>query len=62
VKSIEQVAELLGLSTKFVRAEIRKGRLPAYKLGGAVRVAEVDLEKYLNERRIKPCRRMTGNI
>ena len=42
--SVEAAATLLAMSESYVRALIRKGRLPAQKLGRAVRVRMADLE------------------
>ena len=46
-----EVAERLGVSPETVLRWIRRGELPAIKLpGGAVRVREDELERWLEER------------
>ncbi|WP_254909642.1 helix-turn-helix domain-containing protein [Micromonospora sp. NBS 11-29] len=42
--SVEQVAELLGLHVRTVRAYIRAGRLRAVRIGKQYRIARVDLD------------------
>jgi len=42
--SIEQVATLLGLHVKTVRAYVRDGRLKAVRIGKQYRIARADLE------------------
>ncbi|GAA3351174.1 helix-turn-helix domain-containing protein [Amorphoplanes nipponensis] len=42
--SVEQVAELLGLHVRTVRAYVRQGRLKAVKIGKQYRIARGDLE------------------
>jgi excisionase family DNA binding protein len=45
--NIDQVAALLGLSTKTVRAHIREGELPSIRVVGRVRLAPADLRAYV---------------
>ena len=53
--TISQVAQRVGISVRTVRREIRKGRLPATKLGyRTVRVSETDLAIYLEKRKVLP--------
>jgi excisionase family DNA binding protein len=42
--SVTETARLLGCSEKVVRAEIRRGRLPEYRVGRLVRIRVTDLE------------------
>jgi excisionase family DNA binding protein len=51
---IEAVAERLGISISTVRALVRKGELPAYKVGGQLRFEKDDIEAYLTARRVVP--------
>jgi putative molybdopterin biosynthesis protein len=45
------VADVLQLSTKSVYAIVARGELPAYRVGGSVRIAQADLDAYMDERR-----------
>lgn len=47
----QEVSALLRVSTQTVRRWIKEGELPAYKVGRAWRIKEVDLNKWLNGRR-----------
>ena len=42
--SVKEAAQLLSVSEKVVRADIVRGRLPAYRVGRLVRIRRVDLE------------------
>jgi excisionase family DNA binding protein len=44
--SVDQVAELLGLHVKTVRAYVREGRLTATRIGKQYRVRRRDLEEF----------------
>ncbi|GLZ78880.1 MerR family transcriptional regulator [Actinorhabdospora filicis] len=44
--SVEQVADLLGLHVKTVRAYVRDGRLKAARIGKSYRVAREDLDAF----------------
>jgi excisionase family DNA binding protein len=46
------VARRLSASEEFVRREIRAGRLPAVRLGARWRVDPLDLEAYIDARRV----------
>lgn len=50
----QEVADILRASPKFVRTEIEAGALPAYCFGGNFKIEVADLEKYIQERRVKP--------
>jgi excisionase family DNA binding protein len=43
--SVAETAQLLGCSEKVVRAEIKRGRLPEYRVGRLVRIRVADLER-----------------
>ena len=45
--SVEQVAAILGVSTKTVRRLIGRGDLLPHRIGGSVRVSDADLRSYL---------------
>jgi excisionase family DNA binding protein len=44
------VANRLGLSTETVLSWVRRGELPAFKLGRAIRFREADLDQWLQAR------------
>jgi excisionase family DNA binding protein len=46
--SIEQVANLLGVSTKTVRRLIEREQLHFHRVGGQIRIAREDFRGYLN--------------
>jgi excisionase family DNA binding protein len=47
----DEVAELLGVSTRTVRREIGRKELIAHKIGRAVRIAEPDLKAFIARHR-----------
>jgi len=49
--SVEDVAVALGVSQKTIRRWIEKEALPHHRLGGLIRIAEVDLRTFLAMRR-----------
>ena len=55
--SIEQAAERLGTSVRFVRRLIAERRIAYMKLGRHVRIAESDLINYVTAGRIDPASR-----
>ena len=48
-----EVAEILHVSERQVRRQIKSGELPHYKIGTAIRVSRADLEAFLAQRRHK---------
>lgn len=46
--TVEEAAERLGLGRTFTYTLIRRGDLPSVKVGGARRVAVVDLEQFID--------------
>jgi len=50
--TVQEVAELTGWRESTVRAHILHRRIPFFKLGRSVRIAERDLEKLLAKSRI----------
>jgi excisionase family DNA binding protein len=49
--TVEQVADLLVVSTRSVRRWIAAGDLLAHKIGRAVRISEIDLKAFLGGKR-----------
>lgn len=47
VYTVQEVAEILGLTPQSVRAYIRKGRLKAVKLGAAYIIAEENIKDFI---------------
>lgn len=43
--SVAETAALLRVSEKVIRAEIRRGRLPEYRIGRIIRIARVDVDR-----------------
>ena len=48
--TVQQVADLLGVECKAVRRWLLSGDLPGIKLAKYWRIAEVDLEEFLDQR------------
>ena len=46
--TVDDVAEVLGLSTKTVRRRIHDGDIPAHRPGRAIRITETDLLAYID--------------
>ncbi|MEX0699347.1 MAG: helix-turn-helix domain-containing protein [Acidimicrobiia bacterium] len=51
--SVPEVAGYMGVSTHVVTSILRAGECPAVKFGREWRVARMDLESWLNQRRSK---------
>lgn len=51
--STRQIAKMLDLKTITIRRWIDKGLLPAFKLGRDLKVKKTDLDKFIEERRVK---------
>jgi len=49
-----EAAERLGMSRKFVVAEIDRGNLPRYRFGRVYRIFPADLDAYIAEHRVTP--------
>jgi excisionase family DNA binding protein len=45
--SVAEASELLGVSQKVIRADISRGRLPAYRVGRLVRIKLADIDLLL---------------
>jgi excisionase family DNA binding protein len=52
--TVEQAAERLGTSTRFVRRLVAERRIAYHKLGRHVRIAEADLINYVAAGRVVP--------
>jgi len=52
--STKRVAKILEVKTITIRRWIQSGKLIAYKIGKELRIKKSDLDKFLNERRVKP--------
>jgi excisionase family DNA binding protein len=50
--TVEQAAELLNTTPRFVRRLIAERRIPFHKVGRHVRIAETDLIRFLHEGRV----------
>jgi excisionase family DNA binding protein len=51
--TVEEVAERLKVSHMTVYRWIKAGKLGAYKVGGEFRLAEGDIERFLQARRVR---------
>ena len=47
VMSVDELVIVLGRSERSIRDDIRRGRIPSVRLGGAIKVRRCDLEKAL---------------
>ena len=52
--SVHEVARRLGLNVSTVYEKIRKGKIPAHRFGGSIRVSEQDLEDYIARTKMYP--------
>lgn len=50
----QEVADILRTTRKFVRTEIESGALPAAMVGRVFLIEASALEKYIEDRRVKP--------
>ncbi len=51
--STKRMAKILEVKTITIRRWIQSGKLIAYKIGKELRIKKSDLDKFLNERRVK---------
>ena len=49
--TVDQIADALGVSTRSVRRWIKQEKLVAHHFGGAVRIAETDLNAFIAQHR-----------
>lgn len=68
IYKIDEVADLLKLSDAWVYARIADGTLPHFKLKGAIRISETQLQEYLARSEqgssrvsVKPLKNLTLN-
>jgi excisionase family DNA binding protein len=52
--TIPQVADLLAVHHKTVRKLVTTGRLDAFRVGGAIRIAQDAVKRFLHASKIKP--------
>ena len=50
---IPKVAQLLGMSSKYVQRRIKDGSLKAYRLGSRVVVPESSIQEFLSNREVR---------
>ena len=55
--TVDEAAEAMGTSARFIRRLIAERRIPYTKLGRHVRIAESDLIKYVAAGRVEPASR-----
>ena len=53
-RTVQEVAELLGMSEKQIRALIKREDLPAFKFGREYRVNDEELATWIEDHRIVP--------
>lgn len=51
--STKRVGKILEVKTITIRRWIQSGKLIAYKIGKELRIKKSDLDKFLNDRRVK---------
>lgn len=51
--TIEELGTLLSQSVKTLYKAVRAGRLPAYRIGGSIRLDPTDVAEWLRNRRTK---------
>jgi excisionase family DNA binding protein len=56
--TVDEVAELLHTTPRFVRRLIAERRIPFYRVGRHVRVDAADLEEFLAQGRVEVVRRV----
>lgn len=60
--SVDQVAELLGTTTRFPRRLIAERRITFVKVGRHVRIPESALAAYIAERTVQPMRQRRARV
>jgi excisionase family DNA binding protein len=53
---LKEAGQILGCHPETVRREIRRGRLPAFWLGGSIRILRTALLSYTKTRAVEPDR------
>lgn len=53
----KEVAERLAVSDRTIYRLVDEGKIASYRIGGAVRISEEDLEAYLESRKLKAFKR-----
>ena len=54
----KEAAEMLAVSGRTIYRLADEGKIASYRIGGAVRIAEEDLKKYLESRKLKPLKKI----
>ena len=52
--SVEEAAEVMGMSARHVRRLVAERRIAFHKLGRSVRLARVDIDAYIAASRVEP--------
>jgi excisionase family DNA binding protein len=52
--TIEQAAEVMGMSTRHVRRLVAERRIAFHKLGRSVRISQADIAAYIEAGRVDP--------
>jgi excisionase family DNA binding protein len=52
--TIDQAAELLGMSRRYMRRLVSERRIAFYRLGRSVRLAESDIREFAQSGRVEP--------
>ena len=47
--TLREAGERSGLGERFIRRLVQERRIPSYKIGGKRRIAEEDLDKYIEQ-------------
>jgi excisionase family DNA binding protein len=55
--TIDEAADVLGMSPRYVRRLISERRIAFYRLGRSVRLAETDLQEFARSGRVEPITR-----
>lgn len=51
--TVNQAAELIGMTPAFIYRLVSDKKLPAYKFGGSVRIDKDDFDKWIESRKLK---------
>jgi excisionase family DNA binding protein len=52
--TVEEAAEAIGMSARYVRRLVAERRIAFHKFGRSVRIAPGDIEAYVTESRVEP--------
>ena len=51
-RSVESIAEEMGVTIRVIRAEIKRGDLEAIKIGKEYRISDEDFNKWIEKKRV----------